>query len=65
MKALIQRVKSASVTIDSDLYSSIGAGILVFVGVSKNDVKENAEKLAQKILSLRIFEDEKEKMNHH
>ena len=64
MKALIQRVKSASVTIDKDLFSSIGAGILVFVGVTKLDTKENAERLAQKILSLRIFEDENEKMNY-
>ena len=64
MKALIQRVKSASVTIDGDLFSSIGAGILVFVGVTKLDTKENAERLAQKILSLRIFEDENEKMNY-
>ena len=64
MKALVQRVKKASVTIDGELYSAINEGILVFVGVCKNDTKENAEKLAQKILSLRIFEDENEKMNY-
>ena len=63
MKALTQRVKSASVTIDSELYSSIGSGLLVFVGVEKSDGHENAEKLADKILKLRIFEDENEKMN--
>lgn len=63
MKALIQRVKRASVTIDGELYSSIGAGLLVFVGVEKADEKLNAEKLAEKILKLRIFEDENEKMN--
>lgn len=63
MKALIQRVKSASVTIENELYSSIGAGILIFVGVTKLDTKENAQRLAQKILSLRIFEDENGKMN--
>ncbi len=63
MKALIQRVKRASVTIDGEVYSSIGAGMLVFVGVTKEDEKANAEKLAQKLLSLRIFEDENEKMN--
>lgn len=63
MKALIQRVKRASVTIDGGLYSSIGAGLLVFVGVEKADEKLNAEKLAEKILKLRIFEDENEKMN--
>ncbi len=63
MKALIQRVKSASVTIDNQLYSYINKGILVFLGVEKTDEKENAEKLAQKISVLRIFEDENEKMN--
>ncbi len=63
MKALIQRVKRASVTLDGELYSSIGAGLLVFVGVEKADEKMNAEKLAEKILKLRVFEDENEKMN--
>ena len=63
MKALIQRVKRASVTIDNELYSSIGAGLLVFVGVEKEDEKINAEKLAEKISNLRIFEDENDKMN--
>jgi D-aminoacyl-tRNA deacylase len=63
MKALIQRVKRASVTIEGELFSAINSGILVFLGVEKNDEKENAEKLAQKIVNLRIFEDENEKMN--
>ena len=63
MKALIQRVKRASVTIDGELFSSINSGILVFLGVEKTAEKENAEKLAQKIVNLRIFEDENEKMN--
>ena len=63
MKALIQRVKSASVTIDGLLYSKIGQGLLVFLGVEKGDDKLNAEKLADKLLKLRIFEDENEKMN--
>lgn len=63
MKALIQRVKNASVTIDGKLYSQIGAGLLVFLGVEKTDEKENAGKLAQKIANLRIFEDENDKMN--
>ena len=63
MKALIQRVKRASVTIDGELYSAIGKGLLIFVGVEKADDKVNAEKLAEKILKLRIFEDENEKMN--
>lgn len=64
MKALIQRVKNASVTIDGLLYSKIGQGLLVFLGVEKGDDKLNAEKLADKLSKLRIFEDENEKMNH-
>lgn len=63
MKALIQRVKSASVTIDNALYSKINHGLLVFLGVEKSDTTENADKLADKIVRLRIFEDENEKMN--
>ena len=64
MKALIQRVKRASVTIDHELYSKIGAGLLVFLGVEKADSEENADKLVDKISKLRIFEDENEKMNN-
>ena len=63
MKALIQRVKRASVTIDNKLYSEIGKGLLVLLGVEKDDEKENSAKLAQKISALRIFEDENDKMN--
>ena len=63
MKALIQRVKRASVTIDGVLYSKISAGMLVLLGVEKGDTKENAEKLAEKLSKLRIYEDENEKMN--
>ena len=63
MKAVIQRVKSASVSINNQLYSKISQGILVLLGVEKNDTKQNANYLADKILKLRIFEDENEKMN--
>lgn len=63
MKALIQRVKRASVTVDGEKISEIEKGILVFLGVEKDDEKENAEKLADKIYKLRIFEDENDKMN--
>jgi len=63
MKALIQRVKKASVTIEGELYSEIGFGMLIFLGVEKTDEIENAKKLAEKLLNLRIFEDEDEKMN--
>ncbi len=63
MRALIQRVKSASVTIEGEVFSEIGAGVLVLLGVGKDDTSENVQKLAQKLLSLRIFEDENDKMN--
>lgn len=63
MKALIQRVKRASVTINGELYSSIGKGILVLLGVEKSDELENAQRLAQKVANLRIFEDENDRMN--
>ena len=63
MKTVIQRVKKASVTINNELYSEIGQGILVLLGVEKDDTPEQAEFLANKIANLRIFEDENEKMN--
>lgn len=63
MIGLVQRVKKASVTIEGKLFSSINSGLLVFVGVEKNDTEINSEKLAQKILNLRIFEDKQGKMN--
>ena len=63
MIGLLQRVKRSSVTIDNKLYSEIGAGILVLFGVEKGDEKEKAEKIADKISKLRIFEDKNGKMN--
>lgn len=63
MKALIQRVKNASVTINGELHSAIGKGMLVFLGVQKGDNRENADKLVQKLVNLRIFEDTNDKMN--
>lgn len=63
MKALIQRVKNASVTIDNEVYSSIGFGMLILLGVEKTDEFENAKKLAEKLINLRIFEDNDGKMN--
>lgn len=63
MKALIQRVKSASVTIEGKLYSKINQGMLIFLGVEKEDELENAQKLADKLVNLRIFDDENGKMN--
>ena len=63
MKIVIQRVKKASVTIDEKLYSSINNGLLILYGVEKNDTDDFSKYLCEKILKLRIFEDENQKMN--
>jgi D-tyrosyl-tRNA(Tyr) deacylase len=63
MRAIIQRVSEAGVTIEQQLYASIGIGLLVLVGVEENDTKQDAEWLAGKIRQMRIFSDENGKMN--
>lgn len=63
MIAVIQRVLSASVTIDEEIYSNIDKGLLILLGVKKGDTEKNSKLLAQKILDLRIFKDENDKMN--
>lgn len=63
MKAVLQRVSSASVTIDNKIFSSIDRGFLILLGVQHGDDERDAEKLANKISSLRIFTDENDKMN--
>lgn len=63
MKALVQRVRQASVTIEEKLYSQIGQGLLVLLGVEKGDTEKEAEWIVKKISALRIFEDEAGKMN--
>jgi D-tyrosyl-tRNA(Tyr) deacylase len=63
VKALLQRVKNASVTIDGELYSEISKGVLVLFCVEKGDTSEQALFLANKISNLRMFEDESCKMN--
>lgn len=63
MKALIQRVDKAEVLVDSRIISSIGKGILVFLGIEKGDMEKDIEYLVKKISRLRIFEDEKGKLN--
>lgn len=63
MKALIQRVSQASVSINGEIYSQINEGMLILLGVGKNDEIENAKMLADKLINLRIFGDEDEKMN--
>ncbi len=63
MKALIQRVKKSSVTVEGEIIGSINQGILVFLGVAGEDEEKNADYLAEKIVHLRIFEDSYGKMN--
>jgi D-tyrosyl-tRNA(Tyr) deacylase len=63
MRAVVTRVLQASVTIDGKEVSSIEKGFLVLLGVHKDDTKEHALKIADKICGLRIFEDENGKMN--
>lgn len=63
MKALLQRVKSAAVSVDNRQVSAINNGLLVFLGVEKNDTSQQADYLAKKTAHLRIFEDQNQKMN--
>ena len=63
MRAVVTRVKSASVEIDGAEYSSIGPGFLVLLGVHQDDTEAQALKIADKLCGLRVFEDENGKMN--
>ena len=63
MRAVVQRVFSASVSVDGALVSSIDEGLLVFLGISKEDNEETAKKLARKVAGIRIFTDENDKMS--
>ena len=63
MRAVVTRVSHASVTIDGRVNGQIGRGYLILLGVGPNDTEETADKLADKICNLRIFEDENGKMN--
>ena len=63
MRAVVQRVKSASVTVDGKLVSEIEAGVLIFLGVAHDDTTTELEYIANKVAHLRIFEDAEGKMN--
>lgn len=63
MRILIQRVLQASVHIDQKEHAKIGPGLLVFLGIHKNDTEKEADALVQKCLNLRLFSDENDKMN--
>ena len=63
MKAVIQRVNSASVKVDDKITGSINKGLLVYLGVGKDDTQQNVYFFTNKIANLRIIEDENGKMN--
>ena len=63
MKLVIQRVQEASVSVDQKVVGNIGHGFMVLLGVSQTDTEEIADKMFQKLLKLRIFEDENGKTN--
>jgi len=63
MRAVVQRVKHSSVTVDEVVVGKIGFGYMVLLGVEKGDTESDMKHIADKLLNLRIFEDEEEKMN--
>lgn len=63
MRALVQRVTQASVTVDDDVVAQIGPGLLVLLGVTHDDTGEVADRLADKVRALRIFADAEGRMN--
>ena len=63
MRAVVQRVSSARVTVESGITGEIGAGLLVFLGIAPSDTDADAQWLAEKICALRLFEDADGRMN--
>jgi len=63
MRALVQRVSSASVAVDGETVAAIGRGLVVLLGVRRGDDRETAERIVRKLLALRVFEDADGRMN--
>lgn len=63
MKIVLQRVKEASVTIDEEIHGAIGKGYMILVGFNEEDNHEIIDRLVEKVIHLRVFEDENQKMN--
>lgn len=63
MKFVIQRVKNASVTVDNEIIGQIDHGFLVLIGITSSDTKEIADAMVKKLINLRIFKDNQDKMN--
>lgn len=63
MRAVVQRVTRASVTVENEIVGRIGPGLLVLIGVSAEDRESDADYLIEKVVNLRIFEDDDDKMN--
>ncbi|MBN8191087.1 D-tyrosyl-tRNA(Tyr) deacylase [Bacillus sp. NTK074B] len=64
MRAVLQRSKEASVTVDGEVKGEIRSGAVLLVGITHEDTEEDARYIADKVVNLRIFEDEEGKMNH-
>ena len=64
MIALLQRVQHANVIVDDEIIGEISRGILIFIGVEKNDDTQNADRLCERYLSYRVFSDEQDKMDN-
>jgi D-tyrosyl-tRNA(Tyr) deacylase len=63
MIGLLQRVLSASVTVDGERIGDIGPGLMVLIGVEKADTQQNAQRLVERLLNYRVFSDNEDKMN--
>ncbi|MDR1731056.1 MAG: D-tyrosyl-tRNA(Tyr) deacylase [Synergistaceae bacterium] len=63
MRAVVQRVSKASVSVDAKIVGEIEAGLCILLGVGRGDTERDAERLAEKVVNLRIFEDDGGKMN--